>query len=175
MKYLVRKYIVLIPLLGSFGYINCIGQETQKANNDSVEIWIKEIKKEYDRINNDTSKFRVERKNIFGQSSEGGLSENFYDGKTLRKAVMTLFGETGKSADEYYFVNGEIIFVLQTEVRYKSPIYMGKTEIKNREENRFYFNKKKLIRWISKDGKIMDAGLYPEKEKEILDDFKNIH
>jgi len=174
MEYTYRKIIVLILLLTSFSCVTCLGQVTQKEINDSVEVWVKEIRKECARIKNDSAKFRVERKNIFGQSSEGGLLENFYDDKTLRKAVMTLFGETGKSADEYYFLNGEIIFVLQTEVRYKSPIYMGKTEIKNREENRFYFNKKKLIRWIGKDGKIMDAGLYPAKEQEILDDLKNI-
>ena len=49
---------------------------------------------------------------------------------------------------------------------------MGKTETKGQEETRFYFKYKKLIQWIVNNGKIVDAGQYPEKEKEVLDDIK---
>lgn len=145
-----------------------------KGTNDSVEKWIKEIKNECDKINNDTAKFKIDQKDIFGQSTEGGFLRKYYDGNTLRKAILTLFGETGQSTSEYYLLNGEITFVDEKAVKYKSPIYMGKTEIKSQEETRFYFKNQKLIRWIGNEGKIMDVALYPEKEKEILDDFKNI-
>jgi len=151
-----------------FSWLSSSGQ-------DSVESRIKEIRKECDRINKDITKFKVVQEDINDQSAEGGILKKFYDGNTLRKAVLTFFGETGQSTSEGYFLNEEIIFVLQTEERYKSPIYMGKTETKSKEENRFYFKNEKIIRWIANNGKIMDTRLYPEKEKEIFDDFKNIH
>src|SRR5688572_2856792 len=175
MKYQIRKYIFLILALTSFFYIDCPGQEAKKKSNDSVEIWINEIKKEYANINNDTAKLRIVQEDIFSQTTEGGFSRKFYDGTTLRKAIFTFFGETGQSTDECYLLNGEIIFVYQRLVLYKSPIYMGKTEIKNREENRYYFKNQKLIQWIGPDNVVVNEGLYPEKENEILADIKNIH
>lgn len=167
MEHANRKFIILFLLLTSFSSVNCLGQDTPKGSIDSVEIWIKEI-------NDDTAKLKVVQKDIFGQSTEGGFLRSYYDGNTLRKAIFTLFGETGQSTSEYYFLNGEIIFLHQKELRYKSPIYMGKTEIESQKKNKYYFKNQKLIRWISNDGKIVDAILYPEKEKEILDDVKSI-
>jgi hypothetical protein len=169
MEYTNGKIILLILLMTSFSWLSSSGQK------DSVEIRIKEIRKECDRINKDSSKFKVVQEDINDQSAEGGILKKMYDSNTLRKAVLIFFGETGQSTSEYYLLNGEIIFVYQREERYKSPIYMGKTELKSQEENRFYFKNKKLIRWTGNDGKILDAGLYPEKEKEIVDDFKSIH
>jgi hypothetical protein len=169
MEYTNRKIIVLILLLTLFSSLSSSGQ------GDNVEVRIKEIRKECDRINKDITKFKVVQEDINDQSAEGGILKKNYDGNTLRKAVFTFFGETGQLTSEGYFLNGELIFVLETEERYKSPIYMGKAETKSKEENRFYFRNEKLIRWIGNDGKIIDAGLYQEKEKEILDDFKNIH
>lgn len=167
MEYRNRKIIVFILLMTSFSWLSSSGQE------DSVEIRIKEIRRECDRIN--SAKLKVVQEDINDQSAEGGILKKNYDSNTLRKAVFTFFGETGQSRSEGYLLNGEVIFVLQTEERYKAPIYMGKTETKSLEENRFYFKNEKLIRWIDNDGKIMDTELYPEKEIEILADYKNIH
>lgn len=168
MKYAIRKFIGLILFM-----LFCADSLAQ-VSKDGIEMQIKKINTEYANINGDTAKFRVERKDILDQSSEGGLLEKFYEGKSLRKVILTLFGETGKSTSQYYFLNGEIIFVHDKEVRYQSPIYLGKTEIESREENRLYFTNQRLILWIGNDGKIMEADLYFEKEEEILDILKII-
>jgi hypothetical protein len=175
MKYTYKKNIFLILFLASFSFIHSSGQVIQKETNDSVEVLIKEIKKDCDRINKDIAKFKVVQEDINDQSAEGGILKKFYDGKILRKAVFTFFGETGQLSSEGYFLNGEMIFVLNTEERYKAPVYMGKTEIESKEKDEFYFKNKKMIRWINNYGEIIDIGLFPGKEKEILDDFKNIH
>jgi hypothetical protein len=143
-------------------------------NKDSIDYRIKLINTEYAEINKAAASFRVERKNVYGQSSEGGQLEKYYDDKTLRKAVLTLYGETGKIISEYYFMNAELILVNDKEARYKSAIYEGKPEIKSTEENKYYFNNKRLIRWIGNDGKTQDAVLYFEKEDQLLDDLKII-
>lgn len=146
----------------------------QKTQNDSTEIWVRKINEEYASINNDSARYRKEKKEVFDQSSEGGNVVKYYDDKTLRKIVLTLFGESGKLMSEYYFMNQEVIFVYDKETIYTSPIYLGKIEVESREENKFYFKNEKLIRWVDNKAKVVDLMLYPEKEKEILDYIKSI-
>lgn len=167
MEHVNKKIFILTLLLSLFAGTSSLAQE-------NIDMQVKEIKAECEKINKDTAKFKTEEKDIFGHSTEGGQLLNFYDEKELRKAILTLYGETGKSSTEYYFLNGEIICISQTIVKYKAAIYMGKVEIKSREENKFYFKKQKLIRWIGNKSEIVDTSLYPEKEKELLDLFNNI-
>jgi hypothetical protein len=145
-----------------------------QVSKDSIEIWVKEINAQCININKDSAKMATQQKNIFGQSSEGGILEKYSDGKNLRKAILILFGENGKSTSEYYFLNGKMIFLLEGEVRYKSPVYMGKVEIYSQEENRYYFKYNSLIRWIGGDGKIKDPSLYPDREEDLFAGLKII-
>lgn len=165
MKKANKKVIILSLLLSLFAGARSLAQE-------NIEMHIQEIKTECEKINKDTAKLKTEERDIFGHSSEGGQLLSFYREKELRKAILNLFGETGKSSIEYYLLNGELICVSKTIVRYKAAIYMGKVEIRSREENRFYFKSEKLIRWIDHEGKIVEANLYAKKEKELLDSFK---
>ena len=166
MKYAINK-IIILSLLNSFIWFGSSGQ-------DNIEMQIKEIKAEYEKINKDTAKYKMVQSDVFGQSSEGGVLKKYYNGNVLRKAILTLFGETGQSTSEYYFLNGELIFEFDTELFYKSPLYMGKVEIKSQEETKFYFKNQRLISWIGNDGNMMDGALYPEKEEELLDFLKII-
>ena len=166
MKYAINK-IIILSLLNSFIWFGSSGQ-------DNIEMQIKEIKAEYEKINKDTAKYKMVQSNVIGQSSEGGVLKKYYNGNVLRKAILTLFGETGQSTSEYYFLNGELIFEFDTELFYKSPLYMGKVEIKSQEETKFYFKNQRLISWIGNDGNMMDGALYPEKEEELLDFLKII-
>jgi hypothetical protein len=139
---------------------------------DSVEKWIIQINADYATINSDTTKFTKTEKDIFGQSSEGGLLKMYHEGGIVRKAILTLYGENGQVTNEYYLVNGQLIFLFQKGMRYKRPINEGRTEIQGQDEDRFYFRNKKLIRWYTTDNRIVNSSLYPAKEKEILSDMK---
>ncbi len=137
---------------------------------DSTEKVIKEIKIEVGNINADTSRYRIVEKNIDAASTEGGTLTKLFRDNELRKAVKVLFGEMGRLTSEYYFKDGEIIFVDEKEDSYDSPIYIGNGKIKSTAENRFYFHHKKLIRWIGNDGKVVSPEQYADKEEEMLDD-----
>jgi hypothetical protein len=179
------EYIkVLISLLLSihlFGIdslaqnLNVEASRPSKISGDSVEIIIKGIRKEFNKINSDTSKMRVTKEDKSGQSTEGGTITKFYDGNTLKKVRLVFYGETGKSTTEYYFLNGQLFFCFEQNDHYNKPIYEKNMRVNKKEENRFYFNKQKLIRWITDNGKIADKSLYPTKEKEIFDDLQDIH
>lgn len=154
--------------------ITCTGQDTPKSIVDSIDNWVQEIKNECDKIKKDSSKFEVTAKDVNELSPEGGLLKKYFHQQTLRKAALTLFGETGQITFEYYFSDGTLIFVYSKQLTYQSSINTEKTEIKSQEENKLYFKDKKLIRWTGvKDG-IMSQELYPAKEKEILEDLKII-
>jgi hypothetical protein len=142
---------------------------------DSVEIIIKKIRAEFNKINSDTSRMRVIKEDVNGQSTEGGAATKFYENDVLKKIRVVFYGETGKSQTEYYFLNGQLFFCFEQNDYYNKPLYEKGMRVKKKAENRFYFGKQKLIRWITADGKIADKSLYPAKEKQILDDLQDIH
>ena len=167
-----KKTVSLITIIGLF---TCSSLPAPaQFNSDSAGKWIREINTECARINTDTTKFMVTEKDVFGQSSEGGFLRLYSEGNVLRKAILSLFGENGQVTNEYYLVNGQLIFLFQKGMRYKQPINEGKTEIQSKDEDRFYFRNKKLVLWYTTDDRIVSSSLYATKEKEILADFKNI-
>jgi hypothetical protein len=107
------------------------------------------------------------KEDLDGQSAEGGEIIKFYEGKILRKAKLRFYGETGKGMTEYYFLNGSVIFSFKRTYYYDMPIYEKGSKVDKVEEERFYFNRLKLIRWIGPNGKTVKASLYGAKEKEI--------
>jgi hypothetical protein len=134
---------------------------------DSVEFQIAFIRKEYNQINADIAKYRVVKEDLDDQSAEGGELKKFYEGESLRKVKLTFYGETGKAMTEFYFLNNTIIFCFKRTYYYNMPISEEKSKVDKVEEERFYFNKLIMIRWIGPNGKIVKAGMYVAKEKEI--------
>jgi hypothetical protein len=149
--------------------LHCAGQPIKA---DTTGLLIQLIRNEVGSINAGSSKFRIVTADIEGRSAEGGESKKFYDGKVLRKAVITYYGETGEAINECYFLNGQLLFLYKKVKRYKRPLGHSKVEADKIEEDRFYFVRGKLIRWIAKDGKIANKNLYATKEKEVLNDLK---
>jgi hypothetical protein len=166
----------IILLLSSLVFFHCsaqkskvdLGESTATANSDSVETKIIIARNEYHRITADSSKFRIVTENLEGQSTEGGEIKKYYEGESLRIAQVTFYGEMGKSVTDYYFLNKELFFSFHRIYHYNVPIYMKGSTINKVEEERFYFSKLRLIRWIGFNGKIVHENLYPAKEKEIV-------
>jgi hypothetical protein len=130
---------------------------------DAVET----IRQHYANINQNVARYRRVKKNLSGFSAEGGELFAYFHGPTVMKMVATFFGETGRTVEEYYFWNGQLIFVFQTENHYDKPL-SGK--VVRKTENRFYFKDDKLIRWLDENGKEVapDSSEYAPKQADYL-------
>lgn len=165
-----KKYILLFMLLFSYSWIRCSAQA-------DLDPLIGQIKSQYEKINSDSKVkvFKATEEKVYDLSSEGGSLKRFYDGNELKKAELTLFGETGQSTTQYYFLNGELIFAKSSDKWYKEPIYMGKTQTDSLDKNEFYFKNQILVRWVDNNSKIVEQTQYLQKQMEILDDLKIIN
>jgi len=158
------KTVALVILLLFF---SVLVQTTRAQSNDPIET----IRQHYAAINKDVALYRRVKKDLSGYSAEGGELIAYFHGPTIMKIAATFFGETGKSTEEYYYWNGNLIFVFRREAHYDKPL-SGKTV--STIENRFYFKDDKMIRWIDENGKEVAAGSteFADKEKEYLKSSK---
>lgn len=133
---------------------------------------IESIRQHYANINQNVARYRRVKKNLSGFSAEGGELVAYFHGPSVMKMVATFFGETGRAAEEYYFWNGQLIFVLHTENRYDKPF--GK--VVKKVENRFYFKDEKMIRWLDENGKEVasDSAEYAPKQSDYLKTAKQL-
>ena len=137
------------------------------------EEQIQSIRQHYGQINGGVARYKRVKKNLTGFSAEGGVLIAYFHGPTIMKMVATYYGETGRAAEEYYYWDGKLIFVMRRDHRYSKPL-SGK--IVSTKEDRFYFSNDKLIRWIDENAKqvAVDAPEYQEKQKEFLDSSKEL-
>ncbi len=165
----MKHHLLIIPFV--FFCIHCTAQ-TVKPDTSGVESQVRAIREEFNKINADSAKLRVVKKDIMDESTEGGEIDKFYDGKTMRKAILLYYGETGKTSDEYYFLNDRLIFLYTRYTTYTKPFYVKGYKIARIDENRYYFYNGHLIRWLGSKGKIIDKSRYAAKGKEIMGALK---
>lgn len=180
MEYNLKKWVRFsIYTLTVLININCHGQQGQEKQSlrkqtDSLDMVINAIRSDYKQINSDSLIYKVFEKDITDESAEGGFMREFFKGDSLKKVVLVFFGETGKISTEYYFKDGEMIFAYEREDRYENAIYEGAVKIASTSENRYYFNNKKMVRWIGPDSKNVESSKYAEKGNEILNDLDEV-
>ena len=120
------------------------------------ETVIKNLKTEYSAIKKNISKYKMKTTDILDESSEGGTSEKYYDGNTLKLEIKELYGESGKYYEEKYFTPDGSSFIYTKTDRYNMPATMkefdpGKT--KTLEERYYLDNCGTLIRYIDGNSK----------------------
>jgi hypothetical protein len=159
MKMIIAMMVVLIS--GFTAMTAASATRTPQA--DPIET----IRQHYAGINKSIPLYRRVKKNLSGFSGEGGELIAYFHGPSVMKMVATFFGETGKAVEEYYFWNGQLIFVFNTEQRYDKPL-SGK--VVRKTEGRFYFKDDKLIKWVGGDGKEVasDSSEYAGKQTDYL-------
>jgi hypothetical protein len=140
-KLLIATFVVAWSIVSPAGHAASLSQ-----SNDAIES----IRQHYANINQNVARYRRVKKNLTGFSAEGGELFAYFHGPSVMKLVATFYGETGRTVEEYYFWNGQLIFVLSTDNRYDKPL-SGK--IVRKTENRFYFKDDKMIRWQGENGK----------------------
>ncbi len=183
-----RKLLVFFYLI--INLINCYSQVdnriwniSEKEENDLVQ----EIRKEFNNINTNDSKYQIKTKDLDGYSTDGGELKAYYEQNDLKKIIVLYYGETGKVAIDYYFKNNNVFFIFRQDYRYNSPYYVtepdtsigleafdyNKTKI---IENRFYISNNKLIRWLDSDKKKVDkkSKEFLNKQVELIEDIEFI-
>ncbi len=78
-----------------------------------------------------------------GFSAEGGEARVFMEGGRVARIAVMHFGESGRTAETVYFRGGSPIFVFRRSMRYDR--LFGK--VQSTEEDRFYFDRGRMIRW----------------------------
>jgi hypothetical protein len=163
--------MVVFPFMAFTGSAQ-ISSVAGPSAKDSTGLIILKIRKEYSGINADSKKYQIVLKDIYGLSTEGGELKSYYADDVLKKSVLTLYGEMGKSVQEFYFSGKQVIFCYERHTEYDKPIYMKDMRIKKIDENRYYFNKEKLVRWVGASGQIVPADQYAEQAQKLLSLWK---
>ena len=158
-KFLLATSVLALSVCGNTTARNAV----QMPQTDNA---IESVRQHYASINQNAPRYRHVKKNLVGYSAEGGELVAYFHGPSVMKMVATFFGETGRAVEEYYFWNGQLIFVFQTDNRYDKPF--GK--VVRKIENRFYFKDGKMIRWLDENGKEVapDSAEYAPKQADYL-------
>jgi hypothetical protein len=159
-----------LALLGSAVLGLTFGQPAQGQSRPAVSQTvdpIQAIKQQYATINKSAASYTTVKKELSGYSAEGGTLIAYFDGPKIMKMVVNHYGEGGRAIEEYYYSDNRLIFVFRKDSGYDTPM-SGKVVYTG--ENRFYFNKNRLIRWINEDARQVAPGSreYLAKEKEYL-------
>jgi hypothetical protein len=125
------------------------------------------IRQRYAAINKGLVHYKKIKKDLSGFSAEGGELVAYFQGANVMKLAATYYGETGRATEDYYYWNGELIFVLRRNFTYNQPL-SGK--IIRTEEERFYFDNDKMIKWINEEGKEVapSTAEFAAKQEESL-------
>ena len=164
------KMIIAILIMVGSGFTALPAVNVSSAPQaDPVET----IRQHYAAINKSVPLYRRVKKNLSGFSAEGGELVAYFHGPSVMKMVATFFGETGKAVEEYYFWNGQLIFVFRTGNNYDKPL-SGK--VVKKTESRFYFKDGKLIKWLDENGKevALDSTELAGKQADYLKTAKQL-
>ena len=127
-----------------------------------------DIRKKFGDINNNINSYKKIKKDLKGESSEGGELKGYFNNEELKKIVVSYYGEMGKLIEEYYFWNNNLFFVFTQDYLYNMPKIMDGSKVEKIDENRYYFSAGKLIRWLDPNKEKAAKSKMTEKEKEIL-------
>jgi hypothetical protein len=132
----------------------------------ALEEKVKAIRQRYAEVERELKQCRQVKRDLPGESAEGGELTGYFKEASLRKLTAQFYGESGKALEEYYFWDGQLFFILRTESRYTKPL---SGIVKKKTEERFYFDDGRLIQWLGADKKPMAIGSEAqERGRELL-------
>ncbi|MDO9399162.1 MAG: hypothetical protein Q7T79_00530 [bacterium] len=184
------RYIFAVEnaLNGFDSMVEEVGKEEENKTVSKQEI-MSAIKNDFSEINSKINTYKIVEEDMSGESTDGGMVVYYFENKNLKKITATYLGETGKSVNEYYYKNKELIFVLDQNYEYNRPMYYDEKMAKedNDEEifdinkskiseEKYYFYKNKLIMWIDEEKKeVQNIGdAFKNKEFEIIKDSQKL-
>lgn len=135
--------------------ISLLSPRRAESADQSIENKIKAIRQRYAEVERELKQCRQVKRELTGESAEGGELTGYFKDSSLRKLAAQFYGESGKATEEYYFFGGQLFFVFRTESRYTKPL---SGVVKSKTEERFYFDGGKLIQALGADKKPMRPG-----------------
>jgi hypothetical protein len=161
-----QSIITAVKQLGLVAWFVVLTAAPVQAADSSVEEKVKTIRVRYAEIERGLKDCRQVKRDLPGESAEGGEMTAYFKDSSVRKLSAKFLGETGKALEEYYFWNSELIFVLRVESHYTKPM---SGVVKTKTEDRFYFADGKLIQWLGVDKKPREMDAEAEKRgRELL-------
>ncbi|WP_223600474.1 hypothetical protein [Chryseobacterium sp. GVT01B] len=169
--------------------INETFNENDTTNSKGLKKQLKPIQTNFKRINSMTKWTFVKKKDIEGESAEGGEATFYYTDKGLEKVIARHYGEMGQKLIEYYLLNGRLSFVFEKEYRYNRPLFYDAEAMKENNDTEAFDLKKSEItitRNYFENGNIIlinatmgreyniNADYPAEQEKSITEDFKRL-
>ena len=138
-----------------------------QAGDLAVEEKVKAIRSRYEKVERALKDCKQVKRDLPGESAEGGELTGYFSGGSLRKLVAKFYGETGQAREEYYFWDDQLFFVLRVESRYDKPL---SGNVVRKSEERFYFTDDTLIRWLDPEKKEVSAGpAFQDRGREWID------
>ncbi len=149
----------------------CLGNKSkvvfEKANTNTTSNTetdpIVLIKERFKIINDNVASYSKKSKRL--EEGEGGDVIGYYEGNDLKKMAVKGYGSMGFFTFEYYFWDGELFFLFETENYYDVDDPGGKVDQKI--ERRYYFNNSKIIKWLDNDKKEVESSKFKEEEEKI--------
>ena len=157
--------------------------------NEYLKKRLKPIQANFKRINSITKWTVVKKKDIEGESAEGGEATYYFKNNRLEKVMARHYGETGQVLTEYYLMNGKLSFVFEKDYKYNRPLFYDVKAMKeNNDTEAFDFEKSEIIetRNYFENGSLLhivnsqDCGApfsgdyMREQDKSLKDDFKRL-
>ncbi len=133
--------------------------EKEMNKNEAVE----DIRAKFKTINGESSSYRTVPGSI--ELGEGVRITGFYNGNDLKKILSETALGYGYCNSEYYFWNDNLFFVYE-KCEYDDPDDPT-SEKKQVVEERIYFYKGKIIKWLDNDKKEVSSSKFSDKEDEI--------
>ena len=166
-----KLFLVLIVFV--VGFSSCKKKQADVLAN---------IKKNYEKINKGIRDFTKRQVDDI-TSKDGGNITGYYKDDEVKKIYVQHFGEKSRSFTEYYFDDGQLIYIIKQEFIYNKPNTY--TEEKARAANdsewyddkktrleisAYYFNNNKLIKWLGPGGKdiAVNTPEFTEKEPVLI-------
>ena len=130
---------------------------------------IKQIRQQFKTINDENKSYASEKQII--ETEDAGVEQTlttFFKGKQLMKIEVKFLGDMAESSNHYYYWNNQLFFIYSTNTYHA---YNDGNIETTTNENRYYFDKNKLIRWLDSEKKQREKNSdeYKEKEKEWLE------
>lgn len=163
--------------------------ENDIERNEYLKDRLKPIRSNFKRINSIKKWTTIQKRDIEGESAEGGEAL-FYEQKgKLEKITARLYGEMGQLFIEYYLLDGKLSFVFEKNYHYNRPLYYNEKAMKENNdtevfdfkkskitESRNYFEKGNLIYIINTEsrGTSFSSEYISEEQKRISELYEKL-
>lgn len=133
---------------------------------EEIKTIIDRIRADYQRIEREAPGMERRTTALLGFTVEKSEAELYVAGSALEKVRAFYNGEHGRTISELFFRDGALVFVYSRQYAYNDT-YTSSTLI---DENRYYFDANRLIRWRDSPEHIVSNAdaRYREQERELL-------